>query len=137
MKFRYTPTAGLLDSRGRIVKRPVLILELKTKDGKIREVPAVVDSGADRTQVNFEYADMLGVKLGQRGDSIGISDGPVEGYLGKLEFKVANTDIQMNIPATYLKSDNIDILLGREVFFDEFKIIFEQKNDTFEIVKRK
>jgi hypothetical protein len=137
MKFEYRSVANALDSKGRMIKRPVLILEFATKDGRICEVPALVDSGADRTQVNFEYADMLGVKLGQRGDSLGIGNGRVEGYLGVLPFKIRNTDIAMEVPATYLKSNNVAVLLGREVFFDAFRIVFEQDHNSFEIIKRK
>jgi hypothetical protein len=107
------------------------------KDGKILEVPAIVDSGADRTQVNFEYAEMLGVELGPRSDSMGIGDGRVEGYLGVLTFKIRNTDMAMEVPATYLKTGNVVVLLGREAFFDAFRIIFDQANNSFELIKKK
>ena len=137
MKFEYLSVANTLDSKGRMIKRPVLMLEIKTKDGNIWEVPAIVDSGADRTQVNFEYAAMLGINLGPRGDSVGIGDGRVEGYLGMFPFKIRNTDIAMEVPATYLKSGNVAVLLGREVFFDAFRITFEQANNSFELIKRK
>jgi len=43
----------------------------------------------------------------------------------------------MEVPATYLKTSNVVILLGREVFFDAFRIVFEQAHDSFELVKRK
>jgi len=137
MKFEYLSAVNALDSKGRMVKRPVLILELATKDGRICAVPAIVDSGADRTQVNFEYAAMLGVAPGPPGDSVGIGDGTVEGYLGVLPFKIRNTDIAMEVPATYLKSSNVAVLLGREVFFDAFRIIFDQTNNSFELIKKK
>jgi hypothetical protein len=137
MKFQYLPTSSVLDSKGRIVKRPVLFLEAAGKDGKILEIPAIVDSGADRTQVNFEYAAALGIKLGKRADSIGIGDGSTEGYLGDFPFRIRNTDIEMTVPATYLKSSNVAVLLGREVFFDAFRIVFEQDHDSFELIRRK
>jgi hypothetical protein len=137
MKFEYLPVVNALDSKGRMIKRPVLILELKTEDGNIWEVPAIVDSGADRTQANFEYAEMLGIALGPRGDSVGIGEGRVEGYLGVLPFKIRNTDIALEVPATYLKSGNVAVLLGREAFFDAFRIIFDQANNSFELIKKK
>jgi hypothetical protein len=137
MKFQYAVSPSVLDSRGRMVRRPILILELKTTDGRIGDVPAMIDSGADRTQVNFEYAKMTGIELGQRRDSIGIGDGRVEGYSGKFSFSIKNTDIQMDISATYLKSPNVVILLGREDFFDSFRIVFEQYQDSFELIRKK
>ncbi|MEK7546977.1 MAG: retroviral-like aspartic protease family protein [Patescibacteria group bacterium] len=120
-----------------MIKRPILILELKAKDGTIIEAPALVDSGADKTHINFEYAAVLGVKLGSECNSTGIGEGKVPGYLGTLSFKIKNTDIEMDVPATYIRSSNVQVLLGREVFFDNFKIIFEQSNDTFELIKKK
>ena len=137
MKFRFSPVLSLLDTKGRMVRRPILILELKTKDGDMRAVPALLDSGADRTQVNFEYADILGIELNQRQDSVGIGNGQVEGYVATLPLKIQNTNIEMEVPATFIKSRTIDILLGRESFFEAFKIIFESKNDTFELIKAK
>lgn len=137
MKFQFTSAYGPCDSKGHMIKRPVLMLELKGKDGKIFEVPAIVDSGADRTNVNLEYAGPLGIKLDKKCDTIGIGDDKVPGYLGTLAFKIRNTDIQMEIPATYIQSKNVGVLLGREVFFDAFRIIFSQKNNSFELLGEK
>ncbi|MEK7174059.1 MAG: hypothetical protein AAB759_00150 [Patescibacteria group bacterium] len=137
MKFRFTPLANLLDSSGHLVKRPMLILETRTKEGRIIEVPALVDSGADKTQVNYEYAEILGAKLGDECNSIGIGDAKVPGYSGSFSFGIKNTTIKMEVPVTYLKTRNVDVLLGRDVFFDMFKIVFEQGKNTFELVQVK
>ena len=63
MKFRYVPVVGLTDTRGKMVKRPVVTVELTTTDGTVLEIPAWIDSGADRTMVNMEFAAQLGIKL--------------------------------------------------------------------------
>jgi hypothetical protein len=41
----------------------------------------------------------------------------------------------MEVPAWFVDSENVNILLGREVFFDKFRIRFEQDHDTFELVE--
>ena len=67
MKFKYsvasTNSGALTDSSGRIVKRPVLWLVLTGKSGEKINVPAVIDSGADTTTLNIQYADFLGIQL--------------------------------------------------------------------------
>ncbi len=134
MKFAYLAVPGLKDSRGRMVKRPVLILELKAKDGSILEVPAIVDSGADTTTVNIEYAAALGIELGEKGLILGIGKGKVERRAGHLPFKIKQTDFELDVPAWYIDSENVGILLGQEAFFDSFRIKFEKDHDTFEII---
>lgn len=135
MKFSYLPTAsGLKDSRGKLVKRPVLIIELKAQDGSILEAPAIIDSGADTTTVNIEFAKALGIKLGEKGSILGIGKGKVEKWAGNLPFKIKSTNFELNIPAWYVDSENVGILLGEECFFDSFRIKFEKDHDTFEII---
>jgi hypothetical protein len=52
-----------------MVRRPVLMLELKAKEGSTLEVPAVIDSGADTTNVNMEYAEALRISLSTMKDT--------------------------------------------------------------------
>ena len=134
MKFAYLAVPGLKDSRGRMVKRPVLILELMAKDGSILEVPAIVDSGADTTTVNIEYAEALGIELGEKGLILGIGKGKVERHAGHLLFKIKQTDFELDVPAWYVDSENVGILLGQEYFFDSFRIKFEKDHNAFEIM---
>lgn len=128
---------GLKDSRGKIVKRPVIIIELIAKDGTILEVPALIDSGADTTTINKQYADALGIKLKEEKKILGVGHGKMPVRLGNLPFTIKNTDLKLDVPAWYIDSENVSILLGQEVFFDTFKIIFEKDINTFEIIKRK
>ncbi len=134
MKFAYLEVSGLTDSRGKSVKRPVLIIELKAKDGTILEVPAVVDSGADTTTVNIQYAEALGIKLGKEGFILGIGRGKVPRRMGHLPFKIKQTNFELDVPAWYVDSENVGILLGQEVFFDTFRIRFEKDHNTFELI---
>ena len=133
MKFAYSEVLGLKDSRGKNVKRPVVMLELKALDGSILEVPAVIDSGADTTTINLQYADALGIKLGAEKQIIGIGSGKVSVRVGNLPFKIKHLGLELDVPAWYVDSENVHILLGQEVFFEMFKIKFEKDHDAFEL----
>lgn len=41
--------------------------------------------------------------------------------------------IDITVPAWYVDSDNVNILLGQEVFFELFKIKFEKDHNAFEL----
>lgn len=143
MKFRYSIAAGrnapVLDSRGKMVKRPILWLTLKGKDGESVNVPAIIDSGADTTTVNIQYADFLGTSFTDDGkrEIIGIGKGKVPIRQGQFPFMIKEMGIEMTVPAWYVDSENVNILLGREAFFDRFRIKFEQDHDTFELMESK
>ena len=144
MKFKYTIPAGsdgmpLLDSRGKMVRRPLLQIVLKGKDGKEINSFAMIDSGADTTTLNVQYAEFLGVNLdkSKTQNIMGVGQGIVSVYQGILPFKIKEMGIEMKIPAWFVDSQNVDILLGQEVFFDKFKIKFEKDHDIFELVEVK
>ena len=44
-------------------------------------------------------------------------------------------DIDMEVPAWYVDTKHVNILLGQEIFFDSFKIKFEKDHDMFELVR--
>jgi hypothetical protein len=143
MKFKYsvasTRSGTLTDSRGKMVKRPVLWLVLTGKDGEKIDVPAIIDSGADTTTLNIQYAKFLGLDLDstKQRDIMGIGKGHVPVCQGSFSFKIKEMGDELEIPAWYVDSDNVNILLGQEVFFDTFKIKFEKDHDTFELTPSK
>lgn len=143
MRFKYTivgtPQGALLDSRGKMVKRPVLSLLLKGKNGDQFEAPAVIDSGADTTTLNIQYAKALGISLDSRKqrDIMGVGKGRVPVYQGVFPFRIKEMGIDVKVPAWFVDSENVNILLGQEVFFDMFKIRFEKDHDAFEVVEVK
>ena len=143
MKFRYTiassPQGTLFDSRGKMVKRPVLSLLLKGKLGEEFEALAVIDSGADTTTLNIQYAEALGISLDKEAkkDIIGVGSGRVPVHTGIFPFKIKEMGIDLEVPAWFVDSENVNILLGQEVFFDMFKIRFEKDHDAFELVEVK
>lgn len=86
MKFEYSTVAGVSDSRGKMVKRPVLSLEIKTKDGDTVEALGVIDSGADTTTLNIQYAEAMGIKLSRKREIMGIGNGRVAVHEGAFPF---------------------------------------------------
>jgi len=143
MKLKYsvagTRSGALTDSRGKMVKRPVLWLVLTAKDGEKIDVPAVIDSGADTTTLNIQYAKFLGLDLdiAKQRDIMGIGKGRVPVCPGSFSFKIKEMGNELEVPAWYVDSDNVNILLGQEVFFDNFKIKFEKDHDAFELTPSK
>lgn len=140
MKFKYssvfaTNGTPLLDSRGKLVKRPILNLEITGKTGNTLEVIAVIDSGADTTTLNIQYADFLGVVLDKTKpqEIMGIGQGKVPMYRGTFAFTVKDLGEKIEVPAWYIDSDHVNILLGQEVFFERFRIKFEKDHDAFEV----
>ena len=99
---------------------------------------ALIDSGADQTMVNTAYAKELGIDLKQA------SVRPVNGIVGAQDTLVAPFTLkfvdlheELIVPACYIDSPNVNILIGEEGFFDEYRIKFEKDHDTFEISRRK
>lgn len=142
MKFKYSSVLAtngtpLLDSRGKMVKRPILNLEITGKDGSIIEVIGVVDSGADTTTLNIQYADFLGVALNTSASQkiMGVGQEEIPMIRGEFTFKIKGLGSHIvKVPAWYVDSKHVNILLGQEVFFEQFRIKFEKDHDTFEIV---
>ena len=142
MKFKYTIPAGgdgmpLLDSGGKMVRRPLLLIVLKGENGSEINSLAMIDSGADTTTLNIQYAKFLGIDLekSKTRNIMGVGQGIVPVYQGFLPFKIKEMGIEIKVPAWFVDSQNVDILLGQEVFFDKFKIKFEKDHDIFELVE--
>ena len=135
MKFKYSVASGLQDTRGKMVKCPILELEIQDRNGQKIIVPAVIDSGADTTTLNSQYAKFLGIDLSKAREKqiMGIGEDKVATKVSVFEFKIKQMDIKMKVPAWYVNSKHVNILLGQEIFFELFKIKFEKDHDMFEI----
>jgi|SRR3989344_7056915 len=139
MKFNYLTASGVTDSRGKNVKRPLLEIELIGAGGKRLDVLGLIDSGADTTTMNMQYAHFLGIDLtkARQREIVGIGNGRVKVLLCNLKVNIKQIDEEIEIPVWLVDSENVNILLGQEVFFDTFKIKFEKENGIFEVVKSK
>ena len=138
MKFKYLTTSGVFDTRGKAVKRPMLELELFCGDKKLNAF-GHIDSGADTTTLNIQYAEALGIKIDntKKREILGIGNGRVTAFVSNLQFKIKGSDLVVEVPAWFVDSENVNILLGQEVFFDRFKIKFEKEQGIFELVEVK
>lgn len=138
MKFKYTSTLTS-DTKGHLLKRPVLKLELTTTGGRKIYPIGLVDSGADLTLVNIQYAKELGIDVSALKEKSmrGIDEGTVTTFLATFPIKPVELGEEIIVPACYVDSKNVDVLIGQEGFFDAYKIKFEKDHDTFEITRSK
>src|SRR5258708_7363956 len=117
MKFKYsgvsTPKGPLLHKSGKMVKRPLLAINLTLQGGQEHEVNALLDSGADTTMVNIQYASHLGVTLDMSKPRPinGVQPGSVDVYDGSFTFQIKTTGEIATVPAWYVDSPNVDILI--------------------------
>lgn len=137
MKFDYLTVSGALDSKGRLVKRPILPLEITTSDGQTLGAFGLLDSGADTTTLNIEYAEALGVTLGNKREIMGVGNGKTTVFEGSFTFTIKHMGKKITVPAWYVDSNNVNILIGQEGFFEQFKIKFEKDYNIFELINAK
>jgi hypothetical protein len=80
-------------------------------------------------------AEVFGIKREESRPwaSMGISMERTWGFVGELTFRVKSQGESFTAPVIFIDTD-IPVLLGREGFFDRYRIKFEQDHDTFEIV---
>jgi len=136
VKYKYFTVSEVFDTRGHHTKRPILEIELLNQISGQKNYPgfALIDSGADTTMMNIEYAHLLGVKtIKHQSRVVGISGVPNQCYLSNVGLKIKDIGPSVELPVLFIDSPNVDILLGQEKFFDTFKIKFEKDHDTFEI----
>lgn len=79
----------------------------------------------------------LGVDLSKANsrDVVGIGDGKVSVKVGTFSFRIKQMGDEVKVPAWFVDSANVNILLGQEVFFENYRIKFEKDHDTFEVTK--
>lgn len=107
---------------------PLLPLTLSFKGGK-KDLFALVDSGATVSIFRSEVAEALGIKI-EEGERIylGGVGGHIKGYLHHLKIEVAGKIFICPIAFSHEYTVSFN-LLGREAFFKQFKIIFEEKKN--------
>ena len=114
MKYRYSVVSGQTNVNGSYTKRPVVEIELSRGPHR-RKFLALIDSGADQIMMPAAIAEA------------------VEGFISHLTFRIAQQADAFDAPVIFIDTD-VPVLLGREGFFDRYRVKFEQDHDTFEIV---
>ena len=95
---------------------------------------ALIDSGADHIIMPAAIAEVFGIDRRQcpRSSTMGVSMEPIEGFVSHLTFQIAHQDDAFEAAVVFIDT-NVPVLMGREGFFDRYRIKFEQDHDTFEI----
>ena len=135
MSFKYK---SINRPDGNLVKTPSIPITLIGNSVTKIEFMALIDSGADLSVIPKDVAELLNLDLNKKVEqSKGIGG----------EVSVINTNIQINIkrghedytirmPVQVVLEDNkTPVLLGREGFFDEFDIIFNQIHERILLKK--
>lgn len=99
----------------------------------------LLDSGSDSLCMPVGLARFLGIDLkGERMEVLGISGEPTPGTKSTVDVEIRGQgeahrlkDLEVDV----LDTNSIEVLLGREPFFEEFDIMFFQSDKT--IVVRK
>jgi hypothetical protein len=136
MKYQYSAVVGQLNIDGRTTKRPVVEVEL-TRGNYHRTFLALIDSGADQILMPAAIADGLGIDRNRcpHRSSMGITMDSIDGFVAELSIRLQHQE-PFTAPVVFIDTE-VPILLGREGFFDQHRIKFEQDHDTFEITQRK
>jgi len=111
------------------------------QDGtETQEFRALVDSGCSHTTLPAELAEELGIDLAacvpQRGLTASGEDDPEDesGWMrhwpAGIDANFWNRTIHLDI---FFRDAEIPILLGREDFFRYFKVLFDQRNERFQL----
>jgi hypothetical protein len=137
MKYHYR--AAIPEQAGPFLYRPMVEVEIMGPKGRLREL-ALIDSGADRSMLNKDIADIVGIDLTQATTrkAIGIT-GATTVYLAEVELKLDGSRGTMTVPVGFIDSPYVSVLLGQHGFFDLHRITFEKHHHLFEItpVKKK
>lgn len=117
-----------------MVYRPMIEVEIKNK-GSSYKCLAMVDSGCDRTIVNDEVADMLGIDRSKvsKVKISGITGEGVESFIYKIKIKPDKTDKFFDANVVFVPGLHMAMLLGQDNFFQKFKVRFENKKKKFYI----
>lgn len=111
---------------------PVVPLRLKFGK-KVIDSSALIDSGATISIFRTELAEGLGIEI-EKGEEVYLTGvgGRIKGYLHKLKIETAGKKFFCPIIFSheYMVSFN---LLGRESFFKNFIIIFNEKEKKIEL----
>jgi gag-polyprotein putative aspartyl protease len=135
MKFTYEPVSY----GGYILLEPrTPVVFTNPANGKSRTIKTLVDSGAARTVLHPSLAEFLGIALGTL-ETLPISsaDHDTTGYEYDLNVHLkGDARHEYLIPCAFFPGLKTDAVLGREVFFDCYRIVFEQYRYQFQVTPR-
>src|ERR1700683_1405244 len=124
MKYRYSLAVGQENADGHGTRRPIVDVTLSRGNHR-RRFLALLDSGADQIWMPAGIADVFGIDRGQCPERIamGVSMEPITGFVGELTFQIDGQEDSFQAPVVFIDTE-IPVLLGREAFFDRYRIKF-------------
>lgn len=136
MKFPYIKFPSS-DPKQKWISRPYIPLKIIGQRG-IWKGYSLIDSGADKSLLNTEIAEEIGLDLdeSQLENFSGIEGGKLEARIANIRLQIAGFE-EIKIVAGFVNSATVGVILGQEGFFDEFRIKFERDYGVFEITSVK
>jgi len=106
---------------------PIIDLVIKNDNNSIK-TDAIVDSGAVISIFQGNVAEYIGLKIEEGQEKLfqGIG-GKIIGYIHNVKIKINNIEFSCKIAFSDELSTSLNII-GRESFFDNFLITFDEKN---------
>lgn len=132
--FKYRKEKGRL---GKVIDRPVALLEFRSSNGKWVREYLYIDSGADITLVPRSVGDLIGFELDPEEsiEEIGGIAGSLPVVHRRVKTKIGSCELEVEI--VWALTEEVPLLLGRKDVFDVFHITFKQNQGVvvFERVK--
>lgn len=99
----------------------------------------LIDSGADRSLVNIQIAQSLGLDLTNSPSENfgGIEGGNLKAKLHKVKLEIIGMNEEIEILAGFIDSSGVAAILGQDGFFDAYRIKFEKDHGIVEITRVK
>jgi hypothetical protein len=111
---------------------PIIELVISFQNRFVR-TSALIDSGATTSIFRPDIADQLGIKI-EKGKEVYLSGvgGRIKGYLHELKIEAAGRKFISPIIFSYEYTVSLN-LLGREGFFKNFVIVFDERKKKLEL----
>ncbi len=119
---------------GKTTYRPLVDITIGSET-QSRTIKALIDSSSDITLINARVATILGINPeGKNSGSVfGMGGGEMNGFFATVSIQVTKIHQVLHFTVLIVEDENeyIDIVLGQEDFFRNFKICFKQSEGKF------
>ncbi len=121
------------DEKTTIIKPVITVRLIGPK--KFQEIEAIIDSGADHSIFDMDFAKNLGLSFTKAKVEpfSGIGKGTIKVFTIPVEIQVVGIDKKVTIPIGFVKSPSFPPLLGLDGFFDNFVIKFDKAHNIIDI----
>ena len=133
LTYHYKKLPG---KKGSQIKTPSIPVTFKGRSSLRLGGIALVDSGADISVIPKGFAELLDLDLsGKENPSYGLSGKVIKCIESKIKviFGTSHEKQEFWMPVLVSPNDNCPLILGRDGFFDKFKIAFNGRNEILTI----